>query len=131
MIFEAFTQADSSTTRKLRRHWPGLAISSQLVEMMGGRMWVESETGPGQPLPFHHPVRPALDAPVQPAPVPVNLKDLPVLAVDDNATNRRILEEFLVRWEMKPVLADGARAPSPSCARRDAGRPFRWCCSTP
>ena len=108
MIFEAFTQADSSTTRIYGGTGLGLTISSQLVHLMGGRLAVESE--PAQGSRFHFTVRFPLHkqmaspaATVQPS-----LRAMPVLVVDDNATTRRILKEFLTRWEMKPVLVQNA-----------------------
>ncbi|MBI3696273.1 MAG: response regulator, partial [Acidobacteria bacterium] len=124
MIFEAFTQADSTTTRQYGGTGLGLAISSQLVEMMGGRTWLESEVGRGST--FHFTARFAAP-PVAAAPMELeNLRDLPVLVVDDNATNRRILEEVLTNWRMKPTVVDGGR-PALAALRnaRQAGRPFR------
>jgi PAS domain S-box-containing protein len=110
LIFEPFTQADGSTTRTYGGTGLGLAISTQIVGLMGGRIWVESE--PDQGSRFQFTARFALqENAVTAAPSPahgqISLTDMPVLVVDDNATNRVILEEFLRRWEMRPVLVDG------------------------
>ena len=107
-IFEAFTQADNSTTRKYGGTGLGLAITASLVTMMGGRIWVESEPGLGST--FHFTVRFRLSTARQerqPAGLAM-LCDLPVLVVDDNRTTRRILEEALMSWRMRPVIAEGA-----------------------
>jgi len=108
-IFGAFTQADSSTTRKYGGTGLGLTISARLVEIMGGRIWVESEPGRGSnfhfTISFRHPAKAA--APDTPAGENL-LRGLRVLVVDDNATNRRILGEILKRWDAKPILASNA-----------------------
>jgi two-component system, sensor histidine kinase and response regulator len=107
-IFEAFSQVDGSTTRKYGGTGLGLTICSRLVEMRGGRIWVESE--PGQGSTFHFTALFPLQkmAPRKYEPVGVErLRGLPVLVVDDSLTNRRILQEMLLGWQMNPVLAEG------------------------
>jgi PAS domain S-box-containing protein len=106
-IFEPFTQADSSTTRRYGGTGLGLSISVRLVRMMGGTMWVESELGAGTSFHFQLPLVPALE-PVRksPKPPPDLSSGLKVLVVDDNATNRKILQDMLINWGMVPKLAE-------------------------
>jgi PAS domain S-box-containing protein len=126
-IFEAFAQADSSTTRKYGGTGLGLAISAQLCELMGGVMWVESEVGRGSTFHFtaHFGVPPP-SAENASKPAPVKLRNLPVLVVDDNGTNRKILEEMISNWRMKPITAENGPAALEALksAHKD-GKPFR------
>jgi signal transduction histidine kinase/CheY-like chemotaxis protein/uncharacterized membrane protein affecting hemolysin expression len=126
-IFAPFSQADTSTTRKYGGTGLGLTISTRLVEMMGGKIWMESEVGQGSQ--FHFTTR--LGAPETKeikmgtiAP-PEILRGVRVLLVDDNRTNRRILEAMLGRWEMKTTsVEDGQQALEELAAARDAGGRF-------
>jgi len=126
VLFQAFSQVDTSTTRKYGGTGLGLAISSQLVKMMGGRVWVESTEGQGSQ--FHFTARFGLSKSPAPRQVPVELakaKHLPILVVDDNATNRRILQELLTNWGMKPTVVEGGhRALAAMRQAHQDGEPF-------
>ena len=108
-IFEAFGQADSSITRQFGGTGLGLAIASQLVEMMGGSLAVASEVGRGSTFSFSA----GFSLPDEPAAVPVHpesLRGQRALVVDDNSTNRMILEELLLSWGMSAVVVDGGES---------------------
>ncbi|HUE89345.1 MAG TPA: response regulator [Vicinamibacterales bacterium] len=126
-VFEAFTQEDGSVTRRYGGTGLGLTISSQLAQLMGGSLVVDSEPGRGST--FHFTARFApVDAPLVAAAVhdTVDLRNLPLLIVDDNATNLRLLEEMLVGWRMVPTLVGTvAEALDALRAAQAAGRPFR------
>jgi two-component system sensor histidine kinase/response regulator len=125
-IFDAFSQADGSMTRKYGGTGLGLTICSRLVNMMGGQIWVESE--PGQGSTFHFTVQLGVqDKPsARPAPLqPEQLRDLHTLIVDDNFTNRRVLRGMLSRWGMKPTAVEnGSAALQALEVAKSAGRPF-------
>lgn len=122
-IFEAFSQADTSTTRRFGGTGLGLAISSELVQLMHGQIHLESDEGRGTTFEFTAEFGVESDQqPRQPGDVST-LHGLPVLVVDDNATNRRILQEILLSWKLKPILADnGPDALKLVQERRDAGQ---------
>ncbi|MCX7974654.1 MAG: response regulator [Candidatus Aminicenantes bacterium] len=110
LIFEAFTQADTSTTRRYGGSGLGLAIASQLVHLFGGRIWVESEIGQGSTFFFTINLTWSRkkESKITPASLE-KLKSLHVLIVDDNATNRRILTELLTSWQLRPAGASNGQ----------------------
>jgi len=110
-IFEAFAQADSSTTRQYGGTGLGLTISSRLVELMGGSISVESDVGRGSTFSFTMRLGLQPDAASRaPRPDAARLKGMRALIVDDNATNRRLLEVWLAKWGLEPVSVESGMA---------------------
>ena len=125
-VFEAFVQADSSTTRTFGGTGLGLAISVKLVHLMGGKIWVESEVGIGTTFHFTIQLKGLTGTTTRTGADMRQLVDLPVLIVDDNTTNRRILEELLLSWRMKPISVEGGvQAEEELLKRHHARSPFR------
>ncbi|MDP9431812.1 MAG: response regulator [Actinomycetota bacterium] len=123
-LFSAFTQLDTSATRRHGGTGLGLTISRQLVELMGGRIEVDSEPGRGSTFTFTLPLTGG-SSPSEPA-VPGDLAGVRALVVDDNETNRRMLTDQLTGWGMRPLDAPDGQAALQ--ALRDAaanGDPFR------
>jgi two-component system, sensor histidine kinase and response regulator len=124
-VFEAFTQVDTSTTRKFGGTGLGLAIVSQLVNLMGGRIWLVSEPGKGSTFQF------TADFPIEKSGSTLpseltSLRNLRVLVVDDNQTNQVICEEMLSNWDMRPtVVGSGAAALAELRHAAHVGRPYR------
>jgi two-component system, sensor histidine kinase and response regulator len=126
VIFEAFSQADGSTTRKFGGTGLGLTISSRLAKLMQGAIWAESEPGKGSCFHFTASFGIIREAPATALTYQVPLAGIPVLVVDDNATNRRILIETLQVWEMKPIPASSAwEALTLLHQASQSGQPFR------
>ncbi|HWY88079.1 MAG TPA: response regulator [Gemmataceae bacterium] len=126
LIFDAFGQADMSTSRRFGGTGLGLTISAQLVAMMGGKIWVESELGKGSAFHFtavfarHQGAAPSQES------APSAVAEMPVLVVDDNATNRRILHDMLAGWNIKVLTVESGAAGLGELERaHGVGEPFR------
>jgi two-component system, sensor histidine kinase and response regulator len=124
--FDPFPEAEASVMREHDGTGLGMTISSHLVQLMGGRLWVEGEPDRGSV--FHFTA--TFGLPTDPAsltaiPHAVDLRDRPILVVDDNATNRRLLEEMLLGWRMVPTVVASARdALAALRAAQESGTPF-------
>lgn len=125
LIFQAFEQADQSTTRLYGGTGLGLAIVSKLVAAMQGKVWVESQFEQGSTFHFTAPLQLQSGHQSHTVSLPKNCQDVSVLVVDDNATNCQILEEFLQNWKLKPtVVGSGAAALIALEQASDRGTPF-------
>ena len=125
MIFDAFTQADNTSTRAHGGAGLGLAISAKLIKIMGGNFWVKSRPGKGSTFHFTALFDTREGTPSSTSAHPVDLKKTPVLVVDDSETYRHILEELLASWEMVPASASNGQAALALMEEaHDDGNPF-------
>ena len=121
-VFHPFQQADASTTRRFGGTGLGLAISTKLVELMGGKIWAESREGQGSE--FYFTTRFNIGT-LYESESPSALAETPVLIVDDNQTNQRILQEIVSRWKMRPTTVSGGREALEALDRgQRQGQPF-------
>jgi PAS domain S-box-containing protein len=126
LIFEPFVQADGSTVRQYGGTGLGLSISSRLIEKLHGRVWMESQLDQGST--FHFTAKFKVQGGVKPSlapPVLTRLRDLSVLVVDDNRTNRQLLQDLLSQWHMNASTVDSGHAALATLKlAKDQGEPF-------
>ena len=126
-LFHAFTQADSSTTRKYGGTGLGLVICKQLVELMKGEISVESTLGRGSTFWFTAKLGKVKSDALKPVNIMDQLNDMKILVVDDNQTNRQIVSELTQSWGMKPEEAiDGKQALEKLKMAQEFGNPYRF-----
>ena len=127
IIFDPFTQHDASTTRNYGGTGLGLTISSRLVSLMGGRIWVDSQIGKGSQFHFTVQMRQAgRSAPSETMSAADGLRNLKVLIVDDNSTNRRILKDILMRWGVETTSVEtGEHALSELISGLERNEPYQ------
>jgi PAS domain S-box-containing protein len=123
-LFQSFSQADTSTTRKYGGTGLGLTISKRLVEMMGGEIWVESEYGRGTTFNFTVSLEQSRKQPPKTQTPPGDMRGLSVLVVDDNATSREILQEMLESFSFHVALAASGEEGLAELENASNDRPF-------
>ncbi len=123
-LFQSFSQADTSTTRKYGGTGLGLTISKRLVEMMDGEIWVESEYGHGTTFNFTVSLEQSRKEPPKTHTAPGDMRDLSVLVVDDNATSREILQDMLEAFSFHVALAASGEEGLAELENASQNRPF-------